>query len=280
MQKLNICGAALAILIAPSLLNAAAAVPANRVAKVTYEKKPLSAAKNPITKNFLLEQARAKRGGPNGLAPTGPTMGTLSINCGLVPDAEECAGTVESAHWEYPYFDNFTSSMSTANVELERVTVDGKSSCAGTVTTNYGSFYSVCGVIISTDVTFNGMAEIDWGVIRDTAKDFAEFLKPEPPKKLVKCIFDQEIAAAHPGWTLVRDRRDDYAYAELTFMKLYGAALPGIDGALFKSSTVDVKYPNGDVFTFMVYKNFDSTAVELVDPKLNEKVASGENSCA
>jgi hypothetical protein len=283
MRKLNIWGPALFVLIAPFLGNTASAISVNPALKVTYAKKPLSAAKNPLTKKFLSEQKRITQSGFS--TPT-TGMGTSSINCGLVPDAEECAPIVESGFWEYPYYNSVSDSFDTATVELERVTIDGKSSCAGSISTSFGSYYSICGVLIATDPTFTGMPDLDLGAIRDIAKDFIAAVTPEPPKKLVKCIFDREIAASNPGMNLQKDAKEGYSYAEMTFMKIYGPVLPGIEGGngngggMTKSSVVDVKYPDGYVVTFNVYINWDNTAVELTAPKLNEKVNSGENACA
>ncbi|WP_143742323.1 hypothetical protein [Roseateles chitinivorans] len=268
------------LVVEQSFSTGAAAAPATSLAahkqlpEPVYTKRPASFAKNPLSIKFLAEQKRLRGASLRGRWPFNATAGVLSDNCELTPSADECGGTVESYSWEISYFDGISSSYDTAYVELEKVEVNGRRSCSSSVATSYGSSFEVCGVLIYADATFSGMNSIDFGGIVELIKTVKEWVTPEPPKKLVKCIFDPEVAAGHPGWNLTRDARDGYGYAELTFMRIYGGALPGIHNL----ERVDVKYPDGLVFTFNILW-VGEQAVELFNPVLNEAIATGENTC-
>ena len=275
MRRLKLVFASIVTVVAST---ASVAVPVLRkdAPTPTYTNKAYGDAKSPIIRKFLAEQGISIEAAPGARELSGPRVRKQSANCELTPDDQECGGVV-SSWWEWPYYDDNMGSYEMANVELEQVVVNGKSMCSSTVTTNYGAYTSICGVIIESAPAFAGMDSLEIGGIKEWIDAFKEVLPDFTPKKLERCVYDQEIASSYPGWNLTRDKREGYSYANQTFMKIYGRGIPGIHNL----QRIDVKYPDGFIFTFNIgWINTDPPSVNLFNPVLNEERGQGNNNCA
>lgn len=177
--------------------------------------------------------------------------------------SDECYGLdlcgeiyVDEAEFYWDYMDELSNQWETAYFKLEQVEVYG--TCSVEVSGPWGTGYASC-----ADYT----VAVDDAMAADTAASegldriFDALEQLFAPEKMEKCAPMTEAKDAQV--TLTTDKKDGYAAAERAFLAIYGGSLP----AVHTSAQVDIKYPDGWVYTFSVaWVDINNRTVELYNP--------------
>lgn len=186
---------------------------------------------------------------------------------------DECYGEdlcgevyVDETSFSFDYWDQLSGQIETAVFMLEQVQIYG--TCSIEVDGPWGVGYAACGDYKSA---VNEAMAADTAASEGLDRIFDGLEALFAPEKLEKCApmtnpKDQKV-------TLTTDRQDGYAAAARAFLDTYKGALP----AVHNLSKVDIKYPDGWVYTFSVaWVDLDKGTVNLFSPVFTK---TSESTC-
>lgn len=173
-----------------------------------------------------------------------------------------CDGGEPAGIWEVN-FDFLRDSGERDPVQLEDVLIEGRSFCAITI----GSEEVGCNEV-------RDFMELSAGE-KTVLQTIVDAILPEllnPPEKLQKC---PKVKLS--GMTASKDKGEGYKHAAAAFIAEYAGALAGVSSL----TPVDIKYPDGFVFTFEVLRieRFNPPKVNLYNSILNENHDKASNKC-